>query len=480
MMKTGKRWDRLDNAALIYTSSLTNDYATKFRVSVTLDKFIDDTLLQEALLGVIDRFPSFRYALKEGLYWWYFKEIEEAPVLGNAAPLNSLPFQNNSGYLFQLSCQDCTVNLDVFHSLADGHGAMVFLLSVVAQYLKLREGIGMEYNAWVFDPAQTPSPQECEDCFDAFATGKGALEKDKAAYHVKGTEQGRGALDNTRISLDTASLVKAAKGKGCTVTEFLTAAMLDSIQTIWRKDRNPVKSPYVKISVPVDLRSMYGETTSPTLRNYSSYVNLGVDLSRGRLSLEEIISRVAAQKKEQTVPSTLRTKIVANVQLENFLAVRCLPRVVKREIMASINRAKGDKFCTQTLSNMGVIELPQSMKPFVKDLDFQLGRQITNFGACGCVSCNGRTNINISRKIVETEFEQNFLATLESLGVTVLSRTRTHAASTNSGKKSRGEVVSRQTVRFCSQTAFGFLMVPFCLLYSSSRLAKILGPFFLL
>lgn len=446
-------------------------------MSVTLDKIIDDELLQTALLNVIDRFPSFRYALRQGLYWWYFKGIEADPVLGNAAPLNSLPFNNNNGYLFQLSCQDKTINLDVFHALTDGTGAMTFLLSIAGEYLRLKEKVDLEYNNWVLNPFDAPKESEMQDCFDSFTSGRGSLEKNHEAYHVKGTEEGRGVLNNTRVSIETESLVRVAKSMGCTVTELVTSAMIKSLQTVRDMDKSLLKKNHIKITVPVNLRPMFGYNT---FRNFSSYVNLGVDVSSGNLSLQEIISEVSAQKKREAVANRLKTKIVANVQLENSLSVRCLPRVIKREVMSAVFKAKGFKFNTQTLSNLGNITLPESMRQFVTDLDFQLGRQIGNFGCTACVSVNGKTNINLSRKIRENDFERFFVEELQGLGVNILSCKETLCSPSHDGEKSLGATIGHQAVAFCSQAALGTLLIPVGLLCSSTKLIKILGPFFLM
>ena len=45
------------------------------------------------------------------------------------------------------------------------------------------------------------------------------------------------------------------------------------------------------------------------------------------------------------------------------LAVRILPLIVKRPIIDYINRRHGDRYCSQTFSNLGNISLPESMQP---------------------------------------------------------------------------------------------------------------------
>ena len=85
----------------------------------------------------------------------------------------------------------------------------------------------------------------------------------------------------------SAADVKAAiADSGYTVTDFLAAAMLDALQQEHKHNRRRHKRNNLKINVPVDLRRLFeGET----LRNYSSYVNLGVDVSNGYYTFDELL-----------------------------------------------------------------------------------------------------------------------------------------------------------------------------------------------
>lgn len=408
-------WTRLDNAALIYTSSMSDNYASKFRVSVTLDNDIDNTILNEALASVIDRFPSFRYKLKQGIFWWYFKTIKQAPIVSETCDLDPLPIKDNNGYLFKVSTDGPTINMDVFHSLADGSASMTFLLTLASDYLNRIEGTTLDCNNWVLDPREEAKEEEISDAFDTFSSnGKGSLEKGTPAYHYNGHTESHDVLHNTKISVQTSDLVSQAKNMGCTVTDLLSAAMIRSLQRIRKEDKSIFKRGDIKICVPVNLRKIFGRNT---LRNFSSYVNIGVDAEKGDYSIDEIIRTISSQKKELMNPASLESKINANVKLENNIFIRMIPWPIKKIAMNIINRLKGDRLCSQTLSNLGVVTLPEQMAKHVKGLDFQLGRHLQNFGACGCVSYGGETSLNFSRKIKETCFEQYFTEELGSLGL---------------------------------------------------------------
>lgn len=408
------RLTRLDNAALIYTSTLSDTYACKFRVSVTLDSNIDRKTLNKALAAVIERFPSFRYRLRLGILWWYFKPIDQLPSVSGPCRLDPLPFNEKAGYLFKVSIDGATINMDVFHSLADGTAAMTFLLTLASEYLHLKKGVKIVSNNWVKDPCEVAKAEEYEDAFDSFTSVKGNLEKGAPAYHVKGSVEDHDVLHNMRLAVRTDDLVREARNYGCTVTDLLSAAMIRSLQRIREEDSRSSKRSSIKISIPVNLRKIYGYNT---MRNFSSYVNVGIDENTPSPTIQDIIRCVSSQKKELLTRSSLETKISANVTLENNFFIQLVPWPLKKVVMSIIHRLKGDRLCSQTLSNLGVIELPESMKRHIRGIDFQLGRSVANFGSCGCVTFGGITTLNFSRRIKETLFERYFMEELSTLGV---------------------------------------------------------------
>jgi len=90
-------WMKLDNAATIYPSTLTKRYASMFRMSVSLTETVDKKILESALNNVIKRFPAFRYKLKQGLFWCYFKFNKGVPEIQDdyKNPLLRINFKKN-------------------------------------------------------------------------------------------------------------------------------------------------------------------------------------------------------------------------------------------------------------------------------------------------------------------------------------------------------------------------------------------------
>ena len=406
---------RIDNAANIYPASLSKHYASLYRMSVTLTEPVDPVVLQYALVAVADRLPTFRCELKSGAFWWHLRRMDKDPEVTPAAPLSRFHFSDNGGFLYKVSADGNRIVLDVFHALADGTGAQTFLVTLTGEYLRLKYGITITYGGHVLDPSEVPDAGEVEDSFKAVFSGrKGELEKNVPAYHLKGQRLPAAGLRDIRAVLPMDAVKAVCFRLDCTVTELLTGLMLDALQKVYRGDGDSRKSSVIKVSVPVNLRPYYG---SRSVRNFSSYVNLGIDVRSGYLPLEQLVRLAKMQKRTMLRPENLEPKIAANVELEENFAVRCLPLSIKKPVIDLINRRHGDAYCSQTLSNLGEIKLPEEMQPYVTAYDFILGRQRGNSGAVSCAGYDGKLFVHLSRNIVEADFEQLFLGRAAALGI---------------------------------------------------------------
>ena len=406
---------RLDNAANIYPASMSKHYSSLYRMKVSLTDPVDPTILQEALLRVSERIPTFRCTLKAGAFWWYLDRCTSMPAIRPLKPLKHFNFREQDGLLYRVSGEGREIVLDVFHALADGNGSMNFLMTLAGEYIHRRYGVAIGYNNLVWNPKDAPSYAEVEDSFKTVFSGRhGQLEKNVDAYHICGKTLCSSAVKDLRAVLSADAIKAVSKEYNCTVTELLTAAMLWALQEEYRQDTSRNKRSVLKVSVPVNLRPIYG---SRTVRNFSSYVNLGVDVKEGYYSFTQLVRTVKAQKAHDLRKDQLEPKIAANVELEEMLLVRLLPLKVKHPIIDIINLLHGDRFVSQTLSNIGVLNVPEEMKAYVTDVDFILGRQRGNSGAFSCLTYNGRLYLHMTRKIAGDSFETAFLKQMSALGI---------------------------------------------------------------
>ena len=334
---------KLDNAANIYPASMSKHYSSLYRMKVSLTEPVNPTLLQEALVRVSERIPTFRCTLKAGAFWWYLDRCTSMPAIRPLKPLKHFNFKDQDGLLYRVSAEGREIVLDVFHALADGNGSMNFLMTLAGEYIHRRYGTAITYNQLVWDPKDRPSYAEVEDSFKTVFSGRhGQLEKNVDAYHIGGKTLHSGAVKDLRAVLSADAVKAVCREYDCTVTELLTAVMLWALQEEHRQDTSRRKRSVLKVSVPVNLRPFYG---SRTVRNFSSYVNLGVDVKDGYYSFARLVDAVKAQKARDLQKDRLEPKIAANVELEEMLLVRLLPLKVKHPIIDIINLLHGTALC---------------------------------------------------------------------------------------------------------------------------------------
>jgi len=423
MAKTGSGdgpvWLKLDNAAKIYPPARTRGWAAMFRLSVTLTEPVDPVVLARAQRNVLKRFPAFAVRLRRGLFWYYLERMDGAPELqqdvGN--PLVRMDLRENGRFLYRVRYHGRRIAVEFFHALTDGTGALTFLMTLAAEYLRLKEGVRIPAGGPVLDARDAPSPEEMEDSFLKYARGAGRSRRERPAYHVSGTPDHRHFLNITTGILPVKAVADAAKSHGVSVTAFLTSVLILCLQQIQRAESSPQKAKLpVKVMLPVNLRRFYG---SKTLRNFASYLNVGVMSEYGEYTFEEILNEVKHTLGLEISEKGLNARMSANVNAERNPVIRGMPLFVKAPFLKAMFKLQGDRYCTTTLSNLGEVTLPEAMRPFVSRIDFLLGTPYRNPVICGVVSYGGSLHITFSRAIREAFVERAFFTTLVKMGIPV-------------------------------------------------------------
>ncbi|MEE1328135.1 MAG: hypothetical protein UHS47_06300, partial [Oscillospiraceae bacterium] len=111
--------------------------------------------------------------------------------------------------------------------------------------------------------------------------------------------------------------------------------------------------------------------------------------------------------------------IATNLGAEKIMAVKLMPLFIKNIVMKAVFDAVGERKSTLSLSNLGVVRLPEEMKPYVKRMDFILGVQATAPNNCGVLSYGDTIYINFIRNTKEPELEYHFSQVLRDMGLTV-------------------------------------------------------------
>ena len=331
-------------------------------------------------------------------------------------PCVTMDFRRSGGFMLRARYYNCRIAVEFFHVLTDGTGGMMFLKTLVAEYLTLYYGASIPRDSEILDCDEEPKEEELVDGFLQYAREVSRSRKEEAAWRIPGTRTWHFMHVVTGI-IPAEDVLKLAKSYEASVTEFLTAVMIDAILRVQkqlvpnRKRRKPVK-----ICVPVNLRRYYGSVTT---RNFASYANPGVDPRFGDYTLPEIIKIVKGYMAVELDEKLLNAKFSTNVHTERNMVLRLAPLFIKRQAMKLAFRFKGDRYTSSSLSNLGVVRLPEEMAQYVDRMDFMLGPLYRNRVTAASLSYKGMLYINFTRTIEEAEVERHFFKSLVQMGVPV-------------------------------------------------------------
>lgn len=365
------RWQRLDNAAKIFPALVTREDSEVFRITCQLNDPIDPAVLQQAVEDALDEYPMFKCVLKSGFFWNYLENTNRIPKVHEET---ATPFQplydkeldrNRPGLLFDVLYYKERVHLEVFHALTDGTGALLFLRTIIAHYLtRLHSEIGTvsvdlgtdgtvrQQEADSFNQYFTPSSSRWRI---QAVLGKGK----KKVYHLHEHKSPDLRQLITEGWASTAAIKKAAGEFDVTITVFLTAVLVASIYDTM--DPRDQKKP-VSIAIPVNLRNYF---PSDTVRNFFGMIDIFYDFSKSGTEFSSICAGVAEAFKNQLTKENLLEIIDRQVGLEKNFFVRIAPLAIKNIVM-SRSQQRTLKHRTICLSNIGKIDLPTPLVPFVK------------------------------------------------------------------------------------------------------------------
>ena len=418
--RTKLHWMRLDNAAKIYPAARRRNWSNVFRLSMTLKEDIDPVTLQAALDVTARRFPSISVRIRRGMFWYYLEEITNAPrvIEDSAYPLTRMPFDDIRKCAFRVLYYKKRISVEFFHALTDGNGGLIFLKSLVAEYIEQRYGTVIPAKMGVLNRLETPTERELEDSFLKNAGGKRMSRKEEPSFHIEGTPETDGYKNIVTGIIDTEPLLKLAKEHKATVTAFLSSVLIKAICNIQeRKVPKVSKRKAVKILIPVNLRKLFD---SETLRNFVLYITPGIDPALGDYTLDEIIKSVQAQMNFELTDKRMRMRIAKNVHSEEIFILKIMPLFIKNIAMKAVFNAIGERASCLTMSNLGAVTIPDEMAEYVSRMDFTLGVQAVAPNNCGVVSYGGKLYINFIRDTKEPELEREFFTLLRSLGVHIL------------------------------------------------------------
>ena len=413
------RWMQLDNSAKIYPASATSRWNNIYRLSATLKDEVDREVLQSALDVTVRRFPSIAVRLKRGVFWYYLEEIKHAPTVQDerSYPLVRMPLDDIRSCAFRVLIYKKRIAVEFFHALTDGNGALIFLKTLVAEYLTQKYGITIPDEHGVLNRLEEPKEEELEDNFPKNKAPVGKSRAESDSYRIYGKTEDDGFCHVTTFMLQPGQLLEAAHSYGVTVTALVAAAFIKASINLQFEDVKKLKHmKKVKVLIPVNLRKIYN---SKTLRNFVLYVTPGVDPRLGEYTLEELANIVHHRMALDITEKNMSARIYTNVRDEERMILKLTPLFLKNIVMKTIFMLVGEKKSTLSISNLGLVKLPEIMNEYVDRLDFVLSVQSSAPYNASMISYKNGLNLSIIRNIKEPRLERALHEVFKEMGVHV-------------------------------------------------------------
>lgn len=405
------RWFRLDNAAKIFPPNSTKRDTKVFRFACELYEIVEEKFLQEALNQALEQFPLYTSTLKRGLFWYYLetsdiKAIVEKEHLPICSPLYG---KNKKTLLFRVTYYEKRINLEVYHALSDGTGALQFLKTIVSHYLRLKHQelsidttLDLDYNA--------SSTEKLDDSFQKYYRKTKRKQKNTpTAYQLNGSKLPEHRLQVIEGVLSVKKLLELAHQYDTTITIFLSAVLIQAIhQTRKMKDyKNPIT-----LTIPVNLRKYF---QSKSARNFFGIINTSISYEKENKKWEEIISELKTQFAHELTKEQLEIRMNTFTGIEHNILARAVPLFIK-DFVLRIADSIAEKDVTFSFSNVGPIQMPKDMIPYIRLFD--VFSSTNKMQACMC-SFEDQLVISFTSPFLSTEIEKNFFRTLTELGLEI-------------------------------------------------------------
>lgn len=413
-------WLKLDNAAKLFPAITNGELTSVFRISVTLKEPVRYSALKQATDITAARYPYFSVSLGSGLFWHYLNFTGAPPRIHSEeeVPCTAFAVRKSGELLYRILARENRISVEFIHILTDGSGALEFLKTLLYVYLEI-SGKKISDSGNILLPEIEIDKEEYEDGYNRFFTKLPPPDPQSRAWHLPFKLNDKPRLKILRALLTADKVLEAARKHNASVTEYLSAVILFSLQSVYLEEKKKRKQKHsvLRIEVPVNLRKKF---PSKTMRNFSLFVMPEIDLRLGTYTFTEIVNVVRHKLQAGSEVKEISRFLSSNVGYEKTLIIRILPLFIKKMAIASIYRSIGSKQCSGIITNLGVVHLPAEMAEYADSLEIippPPNNKVKT--TCGVVTYNNKMRMCFANISTSKELERNVLSFLASEGINV-------------------------------------------------------------
>lgn len=395
------KWRKLDNTAKIFSLDDKNN-TNIFRFSAILYQDIDKDILKSAVEKSLDNYSIFKVKIGTGLFWNYLEFNSKEIIIKeeDEIPCEHIDFKKNNDYLFKITYYKKKINLDIFHVLTDGTGAIEFLKSIVYNYLSLKYNIPFNEDI--------KNDISYQDQYLKCYNKELKINNDfKKAFQIPG-KVSKEQNNTYHYIINVYDIKKVCKSYDVTITEYLTAVYIYSMYLAFYNKKSQKE---IVITVPVNLRKYYDVNT---LSNFFVCMNVNPKiLEKNLTTFDEILKQVHIEFIEKLKADEIKSYLTRDVKLGRNIMIRLVPLFIKKMFIKFIGKLFSNS-STSTLSNVGIVDVDDKFKKYIDNILVLVMPGETQKIKCTICSFNEKLNVTINSNVDHGDFGDIFLKLLQS------------------------------------------------------------------
>lgn len=401
----------IDSVSILFLSLMRKEHTNLFRFSVELNEPIDPEILQEAANAIWKRFPSVVGCIRPGFFAYRQAQMTKPPVVrADPGLLITMTREELENAAFRVLYKEKTISIEVFHVLTDGFGAITTITTLTAEYLERKHGVKIPVTEIRLDAQAEPSEAELEDSSVHLTKHKPWHIPSRFSYLPPKPQDTNWTVRATSTGFDTARLLAASHNYGVTLNTLLAGSMASALMQMQLQEGRKKRMP-VRIMVPVNLRKMFG---SKSLRNFALYGLPAMEPEDCDRTLQEICRSFDSQIKAHFTTEKMAAMSSYNVRMQSSWYFQMLPWKLKAAAMRIGYRFFGESNSSLTLTNLGVVRLPQQMESYVSDFQLYMTPRAGVPYGCTILSFGDKLTVNMSKFTDDTELEERFFGNLRA------------------------------------------------------------------
>lgn len=397
----------LDDQAKIFTLASNKKYSSIFRFTVKIKEEINGEILQKAVELALEKYKVYKVKIKSGLFWHYLTENEMNPIVlkENEKPFKKVNIKENNQYLFRVTYIENRINLEVFHALTDGTGAIIFLKEIIYKYLELQYSKDLEFvklndDEIVIDSENAYIKNYKKNVKKSF--------KDKKAYQLQGEEVEDGIIQLKHYKMNLLEVKNYTKQMNCSLSMYIIAMIVYSIYEgnyKTSKDRNPIN-----LCIPVSLQK-YFETD--TMSNFVSHITVTLNLIKNSEYTFENILDIVKKEFESKLSKEKMVETISTESAKTHLPIINYIPLPLKKIVIGLGSLKLKRNVTMTISNLGRFDIDEKYSNYIDDILVILSPDWAEKMKCGICSYKDNLVVSFGTTLKNSQIEKEFLKILE-------------------------------------------------------------------